>query len=173
MKIKQLTIFYFLFASIGINGQIDVYEIARHGCAEDLQVVFKNYPELINFRNESGFTPLTIACYSGNLEVATLLAKHADNINVNSKVGTPLMAAVFKKDIKIVKMLLDLGADVNITDSTGTSALHYGIKFTNIDLIKLLIDFGADINLKDGKGLSPWDYAELDNNEIILKLLKN
>ena len=173
MKIKQLTIFHFLFASIVMNGQIDVFEIARHGCVEDLQIVFEDSPNLINFKNESGFTPLTIACYSGNVEVATLLAKHVIDINVNSKVGTPLMAAVFKNDIEIAKMLLESGADVNIADAKGTSALHYTVRHQNIDLIKLLIDYGADINLKDNKGLSPWDYAELDNKENILKLLKN
>jgi len=172
MKTKWLTIICFLFVSQGVNAQIDVYEIARHGCIEDLQDVFNNYPNLINFKNKSGFTPLTIACYSGNLEVATLLAKHVDNINVNSDVGTPLMAAVFKSNIEIAKMLLDLGANVNIADAKGTSALHYSIRFSNVDFIKLLVDYGADINLRDNKGLSPWDYAQIDNNENILELLK-
>ncbi len=173
MTIKQFIIFFFLLVSIGTNAQLNVYEIARHGCAEDLQDVFKNSPSLINFKNKSGFTALTIACYSGNIEVATLLAQHVDNINVNSDVGTPLMAAVFKNNIDIAKMLLDLGADVNIVDPKGTSALHYGVRFSNIDLIELLVDYGADIKLKDNKGFSPRDYAELDNNEFISKLLKN
>lgn len=173
MKIKQLLIFCFLLVCNGSFAQIDIYEIARHGCAEDLQVVFEYNPNLINVKNESGFSPLTIACYNGNLEVAALLAKHVENINVNSKAGTALIAAVFKNDIKIAKMLLDAGADVNIADDKGITALHYGIKFKNIDLIKLLVNNGADVNLTDNKGLSPWDYAELDSNENVLKLLKN
>lgn len=173
MKIKQLIFFCFLFVSQGINAQIDIYEIARNGCEEDLQVVFENNPNLINSKNESGFAPLTIACYSGNLEVATLLAKKVENIDINSDVGTPLIAAVFKNNIKITKMLIESGADVNIADSKGTTALHYGIIFKNSDLIKLLVANGADINIIDNKGLSPWDYAKLDNNENILKLLKN
>lgn len=172
MKIKQLTLACFLFLSQGVNAQLDIYEIARHGCAEDLQIVFKNHPNLINLKNDSGFSPLTIACYSGNLEVATLLAKHVDDINVNSKTGTPLIATVYKNNIEIAKMLLDLGVDVNIPDKQGTTALHYAIKFNYADLIKELIAHGADINLKDNKGLSPWDYAQIDNNENILKLLK-
>jgi ankyrin repeat protein len=173
MKIKQSIIICFLIISQGIHAQIDIYEIARHGCAEDLQVVFDHDPNLINLKNESGFTPLTIACYNGNIEVATLLAKHADNINVNSNVGTPLMAAVFKNNIEITRMLIESGADVNIADDKGTTALHYGIVFKNSDLINLLVENGADINLKDNKGLSPWDYAKIDNDENILKLLKN
>ncbi len=172
MKIKQLTVFLFLFISLGMNAQIDIYEIARHGCAEDLQIVFKNYPNIINLKNESGFSPLTIASYSGNLEIATLLAKHVENIDLNSNVGTPLMAAVYRNNNDIAKMLLDLGADSNIADGKGTTALHYAIKFKNVNLIKVLVNNGADINLKDNKGLSPLDYAKIDNNENIVELLK-
>ncbi len=58
MKIKQLIIICFLLVSKGVNAQIDIFEIARHGCAEDLQEVFKNYPDLINFKNESGFSSI-------------------------------------------------------------------------------------------------------------------
>ena len=172
MKVKQLSLFFFLFISFGTDAQIDIYEIARHGCAEDLQIVFKNYPNIINVKNKSGFPPLTIACYSGNLEIATILAQHVDNINFNSNVGTPLIAAVYKNKIEIAEMLLKFGADVNIADAKGTTALHYAIMFKNIDLIKVLIDNGADIKLEDNKGLSPLDLAELDKNEHILEILK-
>ncbi|MEJ2112841.1 MAG: ankyrin repeat domain-containing protein, partial [Flavobacteriaceae bacterium] len=93
-----------------MNSQNEVFEIARHGCTEDLQDIMKISPEAINFKNKSGFTPLILASYHGNLEVATFLAKHVENINVNSDSGTALMAAVFKNDIEITKMLLNLGA---------------------------------------------------------------
>ncbi len=172
MKVKQLSLFFFLFISFGTDAQIDIYEIARNGCAEDLQMVFNNYPNIINVKNKSGFSPLTIASYSGNLEIATLLAKHVENIDLNSNVGTPLMAAVYRNNNDIAKMLLDSGADVNITDAKGTTALHYAIKFKNADLIKVLVNNGADINLKDNKGLSPLDYAKIDNNKNIVELLK-
>lgn len=172
MKVKHLIVFLFLFIPVGMVAQIDIYEIARNGCAEDLQMVFDNSPNLINVKNKSGFPPLTIASYSGNLEIATLLAKHVENIDLNSNVGTPLMAAVYKNNNDIAKMLLDLGADANIADTKGTTALHYAIMFKNIDLIKVLIDNGADIKLKDNKGLSPLDLAELDKNEHILEILK-
>ncbi|MCK5400446.1 MAG: ankyrin repeat domain-containing protein, partial [Flavobacteriaceae bacterium] len=63
-----------------MNAQSGVFEIARYGCVEDLQYVLKDYPEVINYKNASGFTPLTLACYNGNIEVATLLAKNVENI---------------------------------------------------------------------------------------------
>jgi len=179
MKIKLFIIIYLLYHSIEANAQSgilksesDIFEISRKGTGEDLQTLLKNNPEAIYYESANGFTPLTIACYNGNLEVATSLAKQVRDINVNSSSGTPLMAAVYKNYVDIAKMLLNLKADVNIADTNGNTALHYAVRFVYLDLIKLLVSYGADINLKDNKGFSPWRYAELDNNEIIINLLK-
>lgn len=173
VTVKIFPIICFLFVSIEINSQNGIYEIARHGCVEDLQPILKDSPEVINYKNASGFTPLILASYYGNVEVAALLAKHVKEINVNSDSGTALMAAVFKNDIVITKILLDLGADANIPDPNGTTALHYATRFSNKEIIKLLVAYGADLNLKDSKGFSVLDYALRDKDESILKLLKN
>ncbi len=172
MKAGLLLVICISFISININAQNDVFEIARRGCAEDLQYVLINYPQTINIRNSAGFTPLIIACYHGNIEVASILAEKVENIDYNSDTGTALMAAVYKDNIKIARMLLDFRADPNIADNNETTALHYAVLFRNVELIKLLVTNGADINLKDNKGFSPVDYAIQENNTSILKLLK-
>ncbi len=172
MKKGLILFICLIFFSIEIDAQSAVFEFARHGCAEDLKYAFEDNPEAINFKNSSGFTPLTLACYNGNIETATFLAKRVENINVNSNVGTALMAAVYKENIEITKMLLEFKADPNIADLNETTALHYAVRFSNVELIKLLVAYGADINLKDDKGFSSWDYAIQNNNEPILKILK-
>ena len=173
MKARSILIIYFIFVSITLNGQTGVFEIARHGCAEDLQYVLENNPETIDIINSSGFTPLIIACYNGNYEIASILMDKVENIDYASNIGTALMAAVFKNNVKISKMLLDFRANPNIADNNETTALHYAVRFKNVELITLLVNYGADIELKDNKGYSPWDYANQENNKSILKLLKN
>lgn len=180
VKTNLFQIICFLIISINVNAQSGVFEIergvfeiARHGCVEDLQYVLENNSDAINFKNSSGFTPLILASYHGNVEVATHLAKHVKDINVISDTGTALMAAVFKNDIRITKMLLDFNADVNITDANGTTALHYATRLSNEDLVKLLVAYGADLNLKDIKGFSALDYALQNKNNLIIELLKN
>jgi ankyrin repeat protein len=179
MRTKLFIIICLLYNSIEANAQSeifktesDIFDIARKGTTEDLQNLLKNSPEAIYYESASGFTPLTIACYNGNLEVATVLAHRVRDINAISSFGTPLMAAVFKNYVDITKMLLDLDADVNIADSNGNTALHYAVRFSYIEIVKLLISKNADIKLKDNKGFSPREYAELDKNEIIINLLK-
>ena len=173
MKTHLFLFFYLFSISSVIHAQSEIFAIARNGCAEDLQEVLKHHPEAINARNSSGYSPLTLACYNGNLEVAAILAKQVENININSDSGTPLMAAVFKNDLKMTQMLLDLDADPNIADPNKVTALHYAVQFIRNDLIRLLMSYGADISLKDNKGLSPWDYAIQQDNQSILTLLKN
>jgi len=173
MIIRLLIIICLISVCNNIHSQNGIFEIARYGCKEDLQEVLFNNPEVINYKNTSGYTPLILACYNGNIEVATLLAKKVDDINVNSDNGTALMASVFKNDFKIAKMLLDLGANANISDPKGNTALHFATRLNNKEIIKLLMDYGADVNFKDSKGFSPIDYAMQTKNKDILNLLKN
>ena len=116
--------------------------------------------------------PLTLACYQGNAEVAVFLAEHVKDINGISKRGTPLMAAVFKREIAIVKALLKMNADSNIFDDNGTTALQYAVMSRNETITKLLVDATADVKFKDKRGNSAVDYGNLTQNQTIINLLK-
>ena len=172
MRLKVKIIVFTLLCSCLTFSQVKVNDIARSGCAEDMESFIKEFPEAINYEDSRGFVPLTLACYSGNVEVVKVLVKHVKDIDAVSNYGTPLMAASFKGYKEIVEILLKNGADVNATDSNEVSALHYVVKFTNREIMKLLVDNGADIYKKDKKGFSPLYYAERDNDEEILKILK-
>lgn len=172
MRLKEAIIVFALFFSCLTFGQLEVNDIARSGCAEDMETFIKEFPDAINYKDSRGYVPLTLACYSGNTEVVKVLAKHVKDINALSSYGTPLMAAAFKGNEEIVAILLDNGADVNATDPSNVSALHYVVRFTNKKIIKILVAHDADINLKDNKGFSPLDYAMRDRDEEIIKLLK-
>lgn len=173
MKTRLIIIFCFLFLSIKANSQNDVFEIARKGSVEDLQLVLKNNPEAINNINASGFTALTIACYHGNEEVVAFLVNHVNNVNVTSNYGTPLMAAVVKDYLNIIKLLLSKEADTNIADQNGSTALHYATIFNQVETVKLLVNAGAKTTLKDKSGQSALDYAMIKNNTQLITLLKN
>jgi ankyrin repeat protein len=172
MKFSLYHVLVFGFFTFSVFSQDDIYDIARNGCLDDIKLIIKDYPETVNYKNSKGFTPLTIAAYSGNLEVVSELVKHVKDLDVDSRMGTPLMAAAFKGNIEVCKVLLDSGADPNASDLSGTTALHYAVRFTNKKIIKLLVENNADIYLTDGKGYSPIEYAVQDKDEEIIKLLK-
>ena len=158
--------------SVSAQGN-DLFDIFRNGSVDMIQEVVKDDPDFINRKNKDGYTPLILACYSGNIEVVRYLVEHSKDLNGGSKYGTPLMAASVKGYEKIVALLIEKGADVNATDPNGTTALHYAIIFNFDNVAKQLAIAKANPNLKDNRGKTAIDYAKmLGKNELLTLLTK-
>lgn len=170
MKNLQLFVFLFLFHS-GFS-QTDIFDIARKGTVEEVKTAMVHDPEIINSRNDQGYSPLILASYRGNVDVAHFLIKNVSDINGNSPMGTPLMAAVVKGNKEIVLALLEKNADPNLTDANGTTALIYAVQFKNAAIIKLLLSHKADKSKIDNKGKTAFEYAVFSNDDEIINLLK-
>lgn len=83
-----------------------VFDIARNGTLAEIQNLNKSNPDLINSLNENKSSPLILACYRGNIEVAQFLIENVKDINYNSDMGTALMAATYKNQPELVESLL-------------------------------------------------------------------
>jgi hypothetical protein len=161
----------FLFFQIGFAQQ-DIFDVARKGTVEEVKAIMKQNPEAINSVNGEGFSPLILACYRGNVAVADFLIHNVKDINGSSSMGTPLMAAVVKKNIGIVKLLLDSKANPNISDASGTTALMFATIFKNYEIVEMLLDASAIQDLKDIRGKSAIDYASISNDEKLIQIFK-
>lgn len=171
--IKGTVIFILLIGSFfNLNAQeVNIFDIAREGSLVQLKKAVEKDTNVINKINKSGYSPLTLACYYGNNEVAKYLIENVKDINSNSGYGTALMAAVVKKNVELTRFLLEHKADPNIADSNGTTAMHYAVIFENLELVKLLVKAKANTNLKDNRGNTAIDYVRINKNESINKLL--
>ncbi len=150
----------------------DVFEIARKGTISQAEAVVKTYPKAFNAVNENGFSPLILACYRGNNEVAKFIINQGVDINVKSDMGSALMACIVKGNNEIAQFLIAKKADLNITDNQGTTALMYAVQFKNIEIIKLLLANHANKDSKDNKGKTAFEYAVFSADEAIINLLK-
>ena len=169
---KVLYILILVTSTTLLNAQNNVFDVCRNGTLEDIKTLHKENPNSINKKNDAGYTPLILACYYGNEDVVAFLIERVDNINGTSSYGTPLMAAVVKRNINISKMLLNKKANPNIADTNGTTALHYATLFKETEIVKLLLKAGANSNLKDGNNKSAYDYAIINGNHELLNLFK-
>ena len=149
-----------------------VFDIARKGTLEQIKEIFKKNPKAVNSLNKDGFSPLTLACYRENNEVAKFLIDKGSNINQKSSMGTPLMAAVVKGNMEMVNILLDKKADINGTDENGVTALIYAVQFRNVQAVKVLLQNKADKTKIDKQGKTAFEYAVFSGNEEIINLLK-
>ena len=151
--------------------QTNVFDCARTGTVEEMDVFYTTNPKLVDSLNSRGSSPLTLAAYYNNIEVANYLIDKVDNINGNSDDGTPLMAAVVKGHVEISTALIQAGADPNLTDANGATALHYAVMFNNQELATLLIKSGASALMKNNVGQSPLDFAKMHNDKTLNSIL--
>lgn len=142
--------------------QINIFEAAS---ADKFDVVaheiFKN-PNAIDTYSEDGFTPLGLACYFGNEEIARYLVLKGADVNLPSQNGFytfPLHAAIAGNFSNIAKMLIDNNANVNCIQKNGITPLHIAAENGNIEVIIKLLEKDAMVNMRMEGGKLPADLA--------------
>lgn len=172
LRMKVLFYFFVIF-STSMAAQKSVFDIARSGSLEELKLLMRENPNAINARNENGYTPLILASYKRNNEVALHLINHVEDINAKADDGTALMAAVVKGNVEIARALLEKGADPNVLDKSKVTALLFATMFKNTEIVELLVKANADKSIKDIRGYTALDYAKMIKDEKLIQLLKD
>ncbi|MFN8613914.1 MAG: ankyrin repeat domain-containing protein [Vulcanimicrobiota bacterium] len=83
-------------------------------------------------------TALVQACSRGRFRCVLALLKAG--ANVNSSLGTPLMAAADQGSLALVNLLLERGADPDLVDEAGKTARDYALEFTSADFFKKSVE---------------------------------
>lgn len=172
IKSYILFILFLFFQSASAQEALNVFDVARKGTLEQAKALYKQHPKIFNTVNDGGYSPLILACYRGNNEVAKFLIENGSDIDGTSSMGTPLMAAIVKGNSEISELLINKKADLNIADANGTTALMYAVQFKNVALTKLLLNNKADKTKVDKTGKTAFEYAVFSNNQEIITLLK-
>ena len=120
-----------------------------------------------------GETPLHLAAYGGQAQVAKELLKKGASVNALSNSDyTPLRRAVDQGNSELIKLLLENGADINTRDKSGMTVLHVVAQSYDVALAEYLIKKGADINAKDKySSFTPLDFA-MDGEPEMIKLFR-
>lgn len=164
----------FILSAFGANAQNkDVFDVARKGTVQEMKDLVKLKPDTINAVNPMGFTPLILACYRGNVEVANYLIDNVKDLNYESREGTALASLSINYNKALIEKLLKKGANPNTADSQGNTPLLWAIKRGNTELAKILINNKANTEVKDASGISAFEYAVKSNNTELINLLKS
>jgi ankyrin repeat protein len=142
--------------------EINLFEASAAGKFDVVANLVYTHPEAINFYAEDGFTPLGLACYFGQYEIARYLVLKGADVNLPSNNGFsvyPLHSAVAGDFTQIARMLIENNAQVNVKQQAGVTALHSAAQNGNIDLLILLLEHGADVNIRMEGGKLPADLA--------------
>ena len=130
----------------------------------------------VNFADKRGHTPLHLAVFRGNLDLARMLVVdgHANVDVTNERARTALHVATHMGHLDIARMLVvDGQASVDITDKDGLTPLHEAAYHDHLDVARVLVvDGHANVDAKDIQGytLLYW-AARFGHNDLAHFLL--
>jgi uncharacterized protein len=123
----------------------------------------------LNAMTADGETPLMMAVFKGQVELAVeLIDKGAD---VNQPGWTPLHYAATAGQLQLIKILLDKYAYIDAESPNKTTPLMMAAHYGTADAVNLLLQAGADVNLKNALGMSALDFALQADRQASAKLI--
>lgn len=163
-----------------IEGKEEWTELDKNAQLEVIEQLIRNLADSktnLDAHNRDGRTPLYVAIWKGNAEVAKLLVKYGANVNDNyERNRTPLHIAIGRKQLEIARLLIKNGASVNAkTNNHGKDDLtpmHLAIFADTLEFIELLANHGAIIDEREStEGHTPLHFAALYGNKSIIRAL--
>jgi ankyrin repeat protein len=129
---------------------------------------------LVKLLVKRGATPrgLFAAGWYEDLRMLALLLRLGASIDEKAEDETPFLHCWKSRRFRSAKVLVERGADVNFRDSTGSTALHYGVrKGFEPPLLRHLVRSGASPDIEDQRGVSPRQLASRKRDPRFLAAL--
>jgi uncharacterized protein len=142
--------------------EISLFEASAVGKFDVVAHLLYTHPDAVNDYADDGFTPLGLACYFGQFEVARYLVLKGADVNQPSNNGFrvfPIHSAAAGSYNNIAKMLIDNGAKVNVRQQAGATPLHSAAQNGNLELLILLLENGAETEVRMEGGKMASDLA--------------
>ena len=107
-------------------------------------------------QNNSGWTPLHLACYNKDVPVEVvrkLVKKNKTAINISDYIqnNTPLHIACTSKNVEKVKVLCDNGANLEAKNKDGDTPLLVACREDDCQIVTYLLQQGANYNVENKK----------------------
>jgi ankyrin repeat protein len=85
---------------------------------EQVKAELNSKPELLADRDTNGRTPLLIACFAKNWDVATYLVERGADVTTQDKFGaSALIFACMMSQFEVAKVLVAKGADLSVKNT--------------------------------------------------------
>jgi ankyrin repeat protein len=136
----------------------DFFEACALGAAARVAELLTNDRPLAGQYSGDGFTPLGLASFFGQTELARLLLDAGADPRIpsrNALLVTPLHSATAGSHVAIVDLLLRHGADPNAVEGNGMTPLHTAAGNGNRETVALLVNAGADPTHQSHDGRTP------------------
>ncbi|OIP13174.1 MAG: hypothetical protein AUK53_06715 [Betaproteobacteria bacterium CG2_30_59_46] len=135
-------------------------------------ILFINSGINVNYVGENGWTPLMIASFNGNENIARLLIEKGADIHAQDNAGySPLHWAAFNGFQEVTAILLREGVNPNITNRYGWTPLMQAAARGHSEVVRILLGKSALVNQSDEEGWTPLHKATANGHIAVVKLL--
>lgn len=124
-----------------------LFRACESGQVDDAASILEAHPEMLNCRNEHGWTPLIVACFNQRFDCAKKLMFLGADPNIGGNKGTtPLMyaktALLNKPDAgyQLLDTLVEHGAEVARVDANGLSLFDYVTREDDRRMLRWILD---------------------------------
>ncbi len=148
-----------------------LYYSALCGLRSVAEQLITIYPNDINSREGSHWSPLGGAVHNGHLDVARLLLEHGAFRNHVVGNWTLLHYASYDNNIDVMELLLEHGADVHCVDGLGQTPLHIASWNGRVQAMEKLLEYGADLNIHSKSGWTPLHQTSIQGSPEGVRLL--
>ena len=141
--------------------------------AKDLKAigVFLHSHINIDTCDERGWTPLFIASFNGNLELAKLFIEFGANENMKDHGGfTPLHWAAFNGHANVIKHFVTHNAEINAQSLRGWTPLMMAALNGHLSACTALLASGAETSLLSSQGWTALQKASFNHHVPVIKL---
>jgi len=144
-----------------LNERQLLHWVCAGGHEEIVEYLLNEIKVPVDEPDDSGWTPLIIACSAGYVNIVHLLLSHNADVNKLTTNGqSSLHYAASRDRIEICEMLLSNNANVNVQDTTSmASPLHRAASKGNTKIVEMLIKNGCHVNSENIEGNTPLHLA--------------
>jgi len=174
-----IVVYIFAFV-LSLNGYAlaeNLFDAAKAGNLEKVTQLIEEGAN-VNIRNDSGVTPLHLAAYRGDKDIAEILILKGADIDSQTDAGdTPLMWAVKREKSNLVELIVQKGATVDLKDGIGRTPLAMACGLINhgksacFKCAEILIQNGADVNAAGDDGHTPLYWATAAKDQHLSEML--
>jgi uncharacterized protein len=154
--------------------KLDVFAASMAGAKNTVVGMVAENPDLARAYSSDGWTPLHLACFFGQPEIAELLIARGADVNARSRnpmQNMPLHTAVAGRNREAVRLLLEHGADVKARQHGGWTALHGASQNGDVEMVRLLVGGGAAIDQRADNQQNAMDLAMTKGHQAVVDLL--
>jgi uncharacterized protein len=154
--------------------ELDVFAACMAGAKERVAELTREDPSLIGAFSHDGWTPLHLACFFKQPEIAQALIMQGAGVNARSRnamANMPLHAAVSARNLDAARALLENGGEVNARQHGGWTALHAASQNGDVEMVRLLIAGGANIGVRADNQQNAMDLALGKGHQAVVDAL--